>query len=107
VGSKLYYWKCMMCESKTPHKGLCRSCTTYDEEGQIIEPVRRIKINKDGTPFESHTHSPIIPLHERDGFRRKKKPSKKQLKRMEEHMAKYRPPTEDVVTLLGESDEEE
>ena len=102
-----YYWICDECESKASHKGLCRECSTYDSAGKVVNPIRRTKMNRDGTPHIRQTNRPIIPSHERDGFRRRKKPTKKQMAEMEKTMARFRPPNDGVVSLLGESDEEE
>lgn len=44
-------WKCMTCESLTPYKGLCRDCTEYGEQGEIINPVPRVKVNSLGLPI--------------------------------------------------------
>ena len=33
------------------YKGLCRSCTSYDDSGNIITPVNRIQVNKDGSTY--------------------------------------------------------
>ncbi len=44
-------WKCMTCESVTPFKGLCRDCSEYDESGNILNPVPRVKVNSLGLPI--------------------------------------------------------
>jgi len=40
----------MRCESIAPYKGLCRDCTEYDEDGKILNPVPRVKVNSLGLP---------------------------------------------------------
>ncbi len=42
------YWKCFNCESKAHHKGLCRDCTEYDENGKIVTPVPRERVDSTG-----------------------------------------------------------
>mgnify|MGYP007077413923 FL=1 len=48
------YWKCVAegCEDGKVYnfKGLCRSCTTY-EDGNVVVAVKRVKATKDGTPI--------------------------------------------------------
>jgi hypothetical protein len=44
-------WKCMTCESIVSYKGLCRDCTEYDENGKILNPVPRVKVNSLGLPI--------------------------------------------------------
>ena len=46
-------WKCMECESMAHHKGLCRSCTTYDEEGNIVNPMPRERVDSKGNKYVS------------------------------------------------------
>lgn len=107
MGNGLSYWKCNTCGTTATYQGLCRDCTTYDSERNIIEPTSRIRINKDGTQHVKNTQRPIMPFGERDGFRKQKKLTKKQTKAMEEHISKFRPTKDGEVALLGESDDEE
>tara|TARA_R110002110_G_scaffold415575_1_gene651199 strand:+ start:2570 stop:2902 length:333 start_codon:yes stop_codon:yes gene_type:complete len=99
-------WKCLDCESIRNHKGLCRDCTEYDGDGEIINPTHRVRLNSDGTIYEP-TQRVKLPIIRGDKFNRTKKPTKKQLKKMEEEFTKYIPSKENQVMLMGESDEEE
>ncbi len=60
-------WKCMVCESETPFKGLCRDCTEYDIQGKIITPVPRVKVNSLGLPIMKRKGSNNTNLNK--GFR--------------------------------------
>ena len=100
-------WKCPDCEDIAYHKGLCRSCTEYSEDGTIITPIRRQRVNADGSRYRKLVRAELPIVSERDGFRKPKKPTKKQLKVMQANIEKYRPHNEDEVILLGESEDEE
>lgn len=78
------FWKCEECKSTTQYKGLCRECTTYDNDGNIITPVSRVKYNSSGEMWQ--------PPLKRQGLAtkdmlntmrmmRKRKPTKKQIKK--------------------------
>ena len=34
---------CPQCGDEKPFKGLCRDCTEYDSEGNVVNPVRRVE----------------------------------------------------------------
>jgi len=99
-------WKCIDCESQTNHKGLCRTCTTYGSDGGIITPVHRVRLNQDGTIYVKS--KPLkLPTLNSERFNRSKKPTKKQIKKLERDFTKYIPPKQGQVMLMGESDDEE
>lgn len=102
----LIIWKCIDCESQTYHKGLCRTCTKYDSSGKIITPKPRVRVNQDGTLYMKST--PLkLPTLSSERFNRSKKPTKKQLRKLERDVSKYIPPKSGQVMLMGESDDEE
>jgi len=49
------YWKCSQenCEDDTTYtyKGLCRSCSIYDDVGECLEPKPRLRVNRDGSEY--------------------------------------------------------
>jgi len=45
-------FQCMSCDSVAHHKGLCRTCTEYDESGKVLKPVQRTRLNVDGSVWE-------------------------------------------------------
>lgn len=45
-------YQCLSCDSVAHHKGLCRSCTQYDESGKVLKPVQRTRLNADGSVWE-------------------------------------------------------
>ncbi len=102
----LIIWKCLECKSQTHHKGLCRECTEYDGEGKIVNPIRRVRVNNDGTVY-TPSKKLKLPLNPKDRFKRTKKPTKKQMQKIEAEFTKYIPSKENQVMLMGESDDEE
>ena len=44
-------WKCMECGSISRYKGLCRDCTEYDGDGNIVTPVARVRIDEFGNEY--------------------------------------------------------
>lgn len=81
----MYIYKCLTegCEEHGKaynYRGLCRSCTTYDGN-KVIEPVARVKHNKDGSlwtaPEKSTTmHKPITRREMKDLAAQQKQMSK-------------------------------
>jgi predicted DNA binding protein len=69
------YWKCVEegCQDDKMYnyKGLCRSCTEYDDKGKVVEAVSRVKTTKEGTVIEQTT-SPrrAVTLQDFKDFRR-------------------------------------
>ncbi len=45
-------WKCLECEMEAHYKGLCRSCSEYDDSGKVLKPVQRTRLNADGSVWE-------------------------------------------------------
>ncbi len=69
------YWKCIEEECQDDkrynYKGLCRSCTQYDDNGKVVEAVSRVKINKDGTPYQQLENTrKAVTLQDFKDFRR-------------------------------------
>ena len=64
--AKVIRWSCPQCDEETHFKGLCRQCTEYDADGIPIKPVHRVRLN--------HVNA------------RRKNPSKKQLKALQESL---------------------
>ena len=103
-------WKCKSCESEALYKGLCRDCTEYDEVGEVLNPVYRVRVN------ENHHHHHHHPHHAHDlptpllqgvrGYRTKRKLTKKQLKKLESELSSFAPQEEGQFALMGESEEE-
>ena len=46
-------YQCLSCDSVAYHKGLCRTCTEYDESGKVLKPVQRTRLNADGSVWEA------------------------------------------------------
>ncbi len=73
------YWKCVAegCKDGKVYnfKGLCRSCTTYDKDGNVVVAVNRVKATKDGTPIPQTTPAPrrAVTLQDFKDFRRANK----------------------------------
>jgi hypothetical protein len=80
--SEMRRFKCFECEVITNFPGLCRDCTTYDGEGNVVTPIKRIRVDDSGNEWKSSTHNHVnytrdgLPLSK--GFRRPKKLSKRQ-----------------------------
>jgi len=68
-------WSCPQCNEETRFKGLCRTCTEYDDTGQPIKPVHRVRLNH--TPTEHHR----VGKRTKADFvnSRRRQPTKKQL----------------------------
>ena len=116
-------YQCLSCDSVAHHKGLCRSCTQYDESGTVLKPVQRTRLNADGSVWEvpDNRISPAAVTGETLRAHRKaqKKLSKKQRakakaqqKAMADAMKKEMEAKvaietqEDGSVLIGESEEE-
>jgi hypothetical protein len=57
-------WKCMTCEDIANFKGLCRDCTTYGDGGEIIEAIRRVRLDKYGNEYQPTQLKPRKLTHE-------------------------------------------
>lgn len=108
------YWKCASCESVSPYKGLCRDCTTYDDNGSVIEPVMRVKHNSDGSVWTPPAkNSPMASKEMLNAFRgmRQKRMTKKQKAQMNAQIKeslKAQAEADNIdLSDLGESVEEE
>jgi len=104
---KKVVWKCEGCGAEAHYKGLCRGCTEYDEEGSIVNPVYRVKVKDSQIRSHNHLHDIPTPLLQGvRGYRVKKKPTKKQVKKLESELGSFAPHQEGQFTLMGESEEE-
>jgi len=114
----LNYWKCPDCEDIQAFIGLCRVCTVYDESQNIVEPVRRIKVDKKGNKiisipkrFESQN---MAQLKQHFINQRSKKPTKRQLAKIEKEKELMKElkslkekPNQEGIIEVGESALEE
>ncbi len=46
-------YQCLSCDSIAHHKGLCRTCTDYDDTGTVLKPVQRTRLNADGSVWKA------------------------------------------------------
>ncbi len=87
--SNMRKFKCFECDIITNFPGLCRDCTQYDGEGNVVKPVKRIRVDESGNEWKASNHNLVnytrdgLPLSK--GFRRPKKLSKRQAKLADEH----------------------
>lgn len=54
-------WKCPECDIEAHYKGLCRSCSEYDDSGKVLKPVARVRHNKDGSVWTPSERKSIQP----------------------------------------------
>ena len=112
------YWKCNECESVAHHKGLCRECTTYGEDGSIINPVPRERVDSKGNKhvIKNTTRDSMDLARMKQKFvdSRRRKLSKKQLalakkeaKALMEAQAELEKENNGEIVEFGESVEEE
>jgi hypothetical protein len=73
-------WACPECDVETHFKGLCRNCTEYDEAGQPIKPIHRVRKNYAPTNYQPHIPSKNDFLNSR-----RRKPTNKQIVAIQEH----------------------
>jgi predicted ATP-dependent serine protease len=75
---------CPQCDDEKGFRGLCRDCTEYDSEGNVVNPVRREQKGKhihDENCGHYHHHAPTV-----DDFRNRRRPklSKRQYQKMQD-----------------------
>ncbi len=94
--AKIIRWACPECDQETHFKGLCRDCTEYDDGGNPVKPVHRVRLNHNPTPFTQNRKT-------KEGFlnSRRRNPTKKQLKAIKEALNEHSAP----VSLQHEHDE--
>ena len=102
---------CGKCEDSARFKGLCRVCTEYDAEGNVVKAVRR---EEKGTHIHDencgHNHAtPFIPTTEMFRQRRRPKLTKKQMAKYEQilHDANFTDGTVDEARQILLNHEEE
>tara|TARA_R100000963_G_C4634325_1_gene98739 strand:+ start:527 stop:874 length:348 start_codon:yes stop_codon:yes gene_type:complete len=112
------YWKCLNCEDIQSYSGLCRACTTYDGSQKIMDPIRRVKVDKNGEEiisiprrFESQN---MAQLKQQFISQRSRKPTNKEVakRKREKELLKEleslkETPNEEGVIEIGESTIEE
>ena len=80
------FYACQNCEPAQREvfrfKGLCRTCTVYDDAGGVLEPFKRQRSDEFGNPLQRiATRGPPVNRsgqYQRAGFRQPKKASKRQ-----------------------------
>lgn len=99
---KITYYACQDCEPKDReifrYRGLCKSCTTYDADGNVVEAVKRVPSDEFGNPVKKISREIHGP---RRGFRQPKKLTNKQRAQVADEVEV---PTI-VETLAGGEDE--
>ena len=78
----------MTCEDIANFKGLCRNCTEYDDNGTIVNAVRRIRIDEYGNEYVPVRHEPQRLTHEMMVMQRKsaRRLTKRQKAEMKERL---------------------
>ncbi len=103
------YWKCFTCESVSHHKGLCRDCTEYDDNGVIITPVRRERVDSQGNKWVKQTtrvsrDNINLQMIKQDMVnKRRKKLTKKQKALLEEQVKQMVEDKKVAESEIGES----
>jgi hypothetical protein len=106
---QLKRYACPQCEPKERQvfsfRGLCRECTTYGDDGSVVEAVNRVRCDEFGNPVEVvNAHR---PAEIRPGFRQPKKPTKRQLARSQPEIAKdIEGPIPEMTEILAGGEEE-
>jgi len=73
---------CPNCDSESRFKGLCRDCTTYDDDGNVVNAVRREELGKHVHDENcGHHHHRQTPTIEQFRAARRPKLTKKQMQR--------------------------
>ena len=57
--SNMRKFKCFECDIITNFPGLCRDCTQYDGEGNVVKPVKRIRVDESGN--DTRSKKPKLP----------------------------------------------
>ena len=86
VNKKIRHYACQTCQPRERevlrYKGLCRSCTTYGDDGSVIEAVNRVPSDEFGNPLNRiatrRTPTNRAGEYQKVGFRQARKPTKKQ-----------------------------
>ena len=82
--SEMKKFKCFDCDAIANFPGLCRECTTYDEVGDVVNPIKRVRINEMGNEWAVSKNNSLTNARNRlplsRGFRQPKKLSKKQMR---------------------------
>ncbi len=107
------HYACMDCptseRSTFKFKGLCRSCTEYGSDGEVITPVYRIRTDEYGNPVRHiRAERPTINrsgIPQRVGFREARKPTKKELQGNAAMIAEEVPVPEMVEIIAGGEEE--
>lgn len=102
-------WTCPQCESSTRFKSLCRNCTVYDDDGNVVKAVRMEKENHVCSTGCHHSAPISIPTKNQFVSARTRKPTKKEIRNYQEVMeaAALAPPVEEGSDFVEVGDEEE
>ena len=79
------FWKCEVCGKTSNYKGLCRDCTEYDANGNVIKPVVMVRYNADGSVWAPPSKNTPLASNEMLNLMRasrKRKPTRKQMKQI-------------------------
>lgn len=81
-------WKCMACDEIANFKGLCRTCTKYGDDGEVIDAVRRIRLDKYGNEYKPAQAKPRNLTHDMmlNQRRANRKITKRQRTQMQEQI---------------------
>ncbi len=99
-------WRCSFCKDTRPYRSLCRNCTEYDENGKVIHAVPMVKEIQQSNNTLPKGLGRVFNEGQR-GFRVKRKPTKKQIEKINSEMGSLAPHQEGQFTLLAESDDSE
>jgi len=102
-------WTCPQCDDTTRYKGLCRSCSEYDNVGNVINPIRREKESHVCSTGCHHSAPIVMPTKESFVSSRTRKPTKKQIINYREvwEAAALAPTIDDDSDFVEIRDEEE
>ena len=97
---------CPECSIITAFPGLCRTCTTYDDAGGVIEPIRRVQCDEFGNPILKIAREPPVSVDRagneiRRGFR---PPPKKPKSRDQPRVAESLDEIPEIVEVIAEGD---
>ena len=100
------HYKCPECPTTTTFPGLCRSCTTYDDDGGIVEPIRRVQCDEFGNPILKIARQPRVSVDRagnevKRGFR---PPPKEPKSRDQPLIAESLDEIPEIVEVIAEGD---
>ena len=99
-------YKCFDCGIVLGYPGLCRSCTTYSDSGEVVNPVKRVRVDESGSEWKQSPNSGIA--YSRDGlpvsrgFRKPKKLTKRQRKNQSEQFKQDKYWNAEIVNQMSD-----